>query len=583
VNLTRFAIELFHRYPKLFAVNIFLALVLIGVDALTLFSIAPVVSALTNGDGGEGLQMFEKILAMIGVEGSVISYLLIFMVLSVLSSLMLVLINLYALRSKFAVREDMVIGTAELIFFTSMNFINRQRQGDFINSLTQEAVRVSDAFMFVTRLISPIAQVAVLLAVPFYISWQITAIGLVSAVVLTMPLRIFRKYGYRLGQTHSTNNNRFFSELQESLSNLRLIAGFANEGKALTRLKTAFVTIREVGVKSQILQSMVHAAYTPVGIVIVFICFLASREIGVALAEVAVVLYAFNRLSGTLATINSSVMQVVNLYPSFEQIMRIRTEAAAARPIFGDTPFTGLGVGIRFDGVSFGYADDRPALENIELILPAGKMTALVGASGAGKSTLADLVMGLQKPTVGRIFIDGRDMNDLDIMSYRRAIGYVPQQSALFNCSIEENIRWANPDADDAKISTACRLANAEEFIENLEHGLSTVVGDRGIRLSGGQVQRIALARALVRDPALLILDEATSALDSESESLIQKAIESIIGQTTILAIAHRLSTISKADNIVVLDRGRIVEQGTFDELTKRDGPFARLVEMQQL
>jgi len=276
-------------------------------------------------------------------------------------------------------------------------------------------------------------------------------------------------------------------------------------------------------------------------------------------------------------------MQVVNLYPSFEQIMRIRTEAAAARPIFGDTPFTGLGVGIRFDGVSFGYADDRPALENIELILPAGKMTALVGASGAGKSTLADLVMGLQKPTVGRIFIDGRDMNDLDIMSYRRAIGYVPQQSALFNCSIEENIRWANPDADDAKISTACRLANAEEFIENLEHGLSTVVGDRGIRLSGGQVQRIALARALVRDPALLILDEATSALDSESESLIQKAIESIIGQTTILAIAHRLSTISKADNIVVLDRGRIVEQGTFDELTKRDGPFARLVEMQQL
>tara|TARA_B100000965_G_scaffold331106_1_gene295105 strand:- start:3292 stop:5046 length:1755 start_codon:yes stop_codon:yes gene_type:complete len=584
MNLWRFTLDLGRRYPKLFAVNIGLALVLMAVDGLTLFSIAPVVGSLTGDENGGGAStMFNEILALLGLEVSVVSYLVIFMTLSILSSATLVVINLYALKSKFAVREDMVIGTAELLLSTSINFVNRQRQGDFMNSLTQEAVRVSDAFMSLTRLISPIAQVAVLLAVPFYISWEITGIGLLSALLMTTPLRVFRKYGYRLGQAHSANNNRFFSDLQETLSNLRLIIGFANESLALRRLKTAFVTIREVGVKSQVLQSMVYAAYTPVGIIVVFICFMSSRTLGVPFAEVAVILYAFNRLAGTLATINSSMMQVINLYPSFEQIIRIRKEAMAERPAFGEKPFTGLDREIHLTGVSFNYAEGQPALSDLELSIPAGKMTALVGASGAGKSTLADIVMGLQQPSAGRITVDGEPMEDLDMGSYRWAVGYVPQQSALFNASIRENIKWANPNATEEDIRTACSLANAEEFIRGLDEGLETVVGDRGVRLSGGQVQRIALARALVREPALLVLDEATSALDSESEALIQSAIESIIGQTTILAIAHRLSTISQADNIIVLDRGRVVEQGTFNDLTERKGAFARLVEMQQL
>ena len=584
MSISQFAIELFKRYPALFAVNIGLALMLMALDALTLFSIAPVVSLLTEGQGGGSISpMFTKLIDTLGLEGNIVTYLSIFVTFSVLSSLMLIVIDYFTLKSKFAVRNDMVIGTAELIFFTSMNFFNRQRQGDFINSLTQEAVRVSDAFTAVTRLISPIAQVAVLLAIPFYLSWQVTAIGLISALVMTFPFRMFRRRGYRLGQAHSANNNRFFSELQESLSNIRLIAGFANENNALNKLKTAFVTIREVGVKSQILQSMVYAAYTPVGIIVVFICFLSSQHLGVALAQVAVILYAFNRLAGTLATINSNKIQVANLYPSFEQIMGIRKNAKAARLQFGTAPFTGLSNGLRFEGVSFDYLPGRAALSDITLDLPVGKMTALVGASGAGKSTLADLVMGLQKPTQGSIKVDGQMMDDLDIHSYRRTIGYVPQQSTLFNCSIRENIQWANSSATEEQILEACQLANADQFIADLEQGLDTVVGDRGVRLSGGQVQRVAMARALVRNPALLVLDEATSALDSESESLIQQAIESIIGQTTILAIAHRLSTISKADNIIVLDKGRIVEQGSFEELTQHKGAFARLVEMQQL
>ena len=269
-----------------------------------------------------------------------------------------------------------------------------------------------------------------------------------------------------------------------------------------------------------------------------------------------------------------------------QQSSKTYSEIRDARPSFlvesGTDEYRGKKE-IRIEDVSFSYDVGQPILKNINLTIPAGAMTALVGASGSGKSTLADMAMGLLQPTSGRILIDGCPLNDMDISTYRSTLGYVPQQPALFHMSVRDNIAWARPDADDAEIWRACRLAHADEFVNALEDGLDTAVGDRGSRLSGGQLQRIALARAMVREPSLLVLDEATSALDSESEAAIQGAIESIIGNTTILVIAHRLSTISKAQNIAVLDKGLIVEQGTFDALIARGGTFARLVEMQKL
>lgn len=584
MNLPRFIGELFSRYPWLLIGNALLALLLMVIDAATLASIAPVVNLLTQGSGTDAITpIVTDVLTWIGIEPGIEAFLTTFVILTVLNSLMLVLINYFILRAQYAVRSDMMVGTAEKVIRSSSTYVNRQHQGDFINTLTQEAARVADAFTALTRQIAPIGQAIILLSVPFLISWQVTGFALIAITILTVPLRLLRKRGYKLGQVFTKSSNHMATKLQESLQNLRLIAGFANENRTIRGISDAFSRVRDSSVKMQILQTSVHSAYGPIGIVVVFLTFLMSRHLGVELSAVAVILYAFNRLAGALATINQNRLQLIGLYPSYEQVMRVRREADESRLRFGEKAFAGLKKEIRIEDVSFSYDVGQPILKNINLTIPAGAMTALVGASGSGKSTLADMAMGLLQPTSGRILIDGCPLNDMDISTYRSTLGYVPQQPALFHMSVRDNIAWARPDADDAEIWRACRLAHADEFVNALEDGLDTAVGDRGSRLSGGQLQRIALARAMVREPSLLVLDEATSALDSESEAAIQGAIESIIGNTTILVIAHRLSTISKAQNIAVLDKGLIVEQGTFDALIARGGTFARLVEMQKL
>lgn len=244
----------------------------------------------------------------------------------------------------------------------------------------------------------------------------------------------------------------------------------------------------------------------------------------------------------------------------------------------GGIPFQGLEREVSFEGVALRYGPEAPeALSAIDLVLPKGSTLALVGASGAGKSSIADLLVGLYPPSLGRIWVDGHDLQDLDLSSWQQRLGVVSQDTFLFNASLAENIAYGCPWATAADIEAAARQAQAAGFIQALPQGYDTLLGERGYRLSGGQRQRISLARAILRRPELLILDEATSALDSQSERLVQEAIERFERRHTVLVIAHRLSTIVKADQIVVMDHGRIVEQGYHAELLGRGGLYAGL------
>ena len=229
------------------------------------------------------------------------------------------------------------------------------------------------------------------------------------------------------------------------------------------------------------------------------------------------------------------------------------------------------------EGVCFSYDSDRPVLTDINIEIKKGSMVAFVGRSGSGKSTLIDIIMGFNEPQRGTISIDGVPLHNFDINSYRKCIGYVPQESVLFNMSIRDNLLWAKEDATVDEIREACLIANAAEFIEQFPGGYDTLAGDRGVRLSGGQIQRIALARAVLRNPDILILDEATSSLDNESERLIQQSIEAIAKKMTVIVIAHRLSTIARADHIYVLQDGRIMEEGTYSHLIEKDGSFSQM------
>ena len=244
---------------------------------------------------------------------------------------------------------------------------------------------------------------------------------------------------------------------------------------------------------------------------------------------------------------------------------------------------TGARGEVRFDDVSFRYGDrgDEMVLSNISLQARPGEILALVGPSGAGKSTLVTLVPRFYDPVEGRILLDGTDIRDLGLEDLRRHVGIVPQETQLFSGTVKENIRYGRPGASDAAVEEAARAANAHEFISEFPDGYETVVGERGVKLSGGQRQRVAIARALLKNPRILILDEATSSLDSESEALVQAALETLMVGRTTFVIAHRLSTVRNADRILVLSDGRILQQGTHDELMRSGGLYRDLYERQ--
>jgi subfamily B ATP-binding cassette protein MsbA len=247
----------------------------------------------------------------------------------------------------------------------------------------------------------------------------------------------------------------------------------------------------------------------------------------------------------------------------------------------GHLEFSGLKRAINLVSVDFGYEPQNLVLHDISLTIERGKMTALVGGSGAGKSTLADLIPRFYDPTRGTILIDGVDLKTYEIKSLRQKLAVVSQDTFIFNANVRDNIAYALEGVEEADIVEAARQAYALEFIQQLPEGFNTQLGDRGVRLSGGQRQRLAIARALLRDPEILILDEATSALDSVSERLIQESLEKLSMGRTVIAIAHRLSTITRADQVVVLEQGRIVEQGKYQELLEQRGRLWKYHQMQ--
>ncbi|MDX1568635.1 MAG: ATP-binding cassette domain-containing protein, partial [Longimicrobiales bacterium] len=296
------------------------------------------------------------------------------------------------------------------------------------------------------------------------------------------------------------------------------------------------------------------------------------------------IMYVFfvGMMVAPLVQIASIGTQISEAFAGLDRIREIRETLREDAEDGGRGKVGSLRGDVEFRDVTFGYDPDDPVLIDVSLHAAPGTTTALVGPSGAGKSTLINLVMAFHRPQEGRILVDGRDLAELRLQEYRAQVGVVLQDNFLFDGTIRENIRYSRPDATDDEIRHAARVAHCDEFVERFKEGYDTVVGERGVKLSGGQRQRVAIARAILADPRILILDEATSSLDSESEALIQDGLQKLRSGRTSFVIAHRLSTIRSADQILVLDDGRIVERGTHLELLDQGGLYRRLYEKQR-
>lgn len=370
--------------------------------------------------------------------------------------------------------------------------------------------------------------------------------------------------------------------IQETFQNIRVVKGFTAEGFERTRFAEMIERILPIHWQFAIFKHIQdHLAVLIAGLVNVTVLGLAAVELfrgNLSVTGFALFLYVGR-------SIINPITQLAQVYVNFQSLDAAATRALELfnRPVLvqgGSRPVAGLEQGLRFDNLSFSY-ESEPVLRDVSFEVQRGEIVALVGPSGAGKSTIADLVLRFYDPDAGRILLDGVDIRELKLEEYRRLFGIVAQENLLFNDTVAANIAYAQPEMSVDEIRAAAQVANADEFIANMPEGYQSLVGDRGVRVSGGQRQRIAIARAVARQPQILILDEATSSLDTESERLVQDAIDRVIQNTTAIIVAHRLSTVMHADKIVVMQAGQILDIGKHDELYTRCELYHTLCDLQ--
>lgn len=474
-----------------------------------------------------------------------------------------------------------------LLLDVDLAYYSKTRVGDLINHLNVEVSRTTIAIRTLARLAIAVITILVFVGLLLWTSWQLTLIATVAlggvALINQSAVRRSKVFGAEL----SSYSRQYSSRIVEILSGMRLVKATANEEKEYATI-SKLISDREV---SEYRSQLLFAGISPINEVcsiIALICvaglgrWVMGDQIQTFSSILLTYLLVLFRMLPSIGQVNGARSQLANVGPSVSIISEFLRREDKPFMTQGDRPYTELKDGIHFDNLTFTYPGvDKPVLQGIELFLKKGTTLALVGASGAGKSTLADLLPRFYDPDDGQIKIDGVDLKALDMRSFRRRLGIVSQDTFLFNASVRDNLIYGRPEATDPEIEDAMRRANAYDFIMALPDGLETLIGDRGVLLSGGQRQRLAISRALLQDPDILILDEATSALDTISERLVQKAIDELSRDRTTLVIAHRLSTVQNADQIAVLDQGRVMETGTHPDLLQKGGYYSQLCAIQ--
>lgn len=475
-----------------------------------------------------------------------------------------------------------------------MQYFNEQRVGDLNSRISSDITSIQD--VFTTTLVELFRQFIIIIGgilALLYFSPTLTFIMLGTLPVMIVVAVVFGRFIRKLSKKTQDKVAESNVIVQETFTGIINVKSFANEAFEILRYVGSITQIKQYAMKGAIWRG----AFSSFIIVFIFGAITLIIWQGSELAEEGVLnpdqFFAFLLMTGLVAgsigglasqfgTLQKGIGAIENVMDILElEPEGIEVDESASLKIQNKERLSGA---IRFKDLSFEYASrkDITVLRNVSFNIEAGQQVALVGSSGSGKSTLASLVLRLYDPSEGAILMDGKDAREYDLTYLRTHMAYVPQEVILFGGSIRENIAYGDPDADEKAILVAAQQANAMEFIDQFPDGLDTIVGERGIQLSGGQRQRIAIARAVLKNPRILILDEATSALDSESERLVQDALDKLMQGRTSLVIAHRLSTIRKADNIIVLEQGEVKEMGTHDELMQvESGVYRHLSELQ--
>ena len=540
-----------------------------------------------QGAAGRYARLIDGAFATVGIRPSLGILLAIFVL---LIGLRTVLGNLQSI-SIFSVEQELTLSLRLRLYRAIANaswlFICRSRASDFTHALTSELDRVGQAAYVSMLVASDGVLTALYCAIALRLSASMTLLVLTCGAALAIVLRGRTRGIENAGQEQSNTGAALYAATIEHLQNLKTTKAYAAEEQNFSIFGRASRSVTDSNLATARAQASATAWFELGSAVIMgVVLYFAVRILAVPAAAILILLVLFARVLPRLMALHQHWRSLAGYLPSFENLLGMEQRCiAAAESAVSDDPAPELCRELRFAEVSFSYGrGDSPAISGAELTIPAGAIVAVVGPSGAGKSTIADLAMGLIAPDKGTVSIDGAALTNALSRRWREHVGYVAPDTFLFHDTIRSNLKWARPGVSDAEIAEAIAIADAEQFINALPYGLDTIIGDRGLALSNGERQRLALARAVLRHPQLLVLDEATNNLDSASESRVLDALRRLRRRTTVLIIAHRIATVRWADVIYVIEDGRVVEFGDWDALSARPaGRFRAMREAQEL
>lgn len=537
--------------------------------------------------GGSSVDTIGQVLSKNSVNGIAFALFILFGIQSLFSFFRVVLFNNVTENALRDLRND----AFQRMIYMPMDFFNTHKVGELTSRIASDITQIQETMRttiaeFFRQLVIVVGGITFLV----FISWKLSLIMLGTVPVMAIIAVIFGRYIRKLSKNAQDFTAESNSIIEEALSGIANVKAFTNEVFNLNRFRMNTQKMRDLNVKSGIWR----------GVFVSFIIFCLFGAIVFIIWQGMIMtqgahpslpkegFYQFILFTilmgasiGSLPELYANIQKALGAVENLIEIMNTATE----RELVDGTKKPTLEGNIRLEDVHFQYPQrlDVPVLSGINFSIGRNQTLAVVGGSGAGKSTLASLLLRYYEPQSGAVFFDDTNTREMDLEYLRSHIAIVPQEVMLFADTIQENIRFGRPEASTQEIEDAAKSANALEFIQSFPEGMNTQVGDRGIQLSGGQKQRIAIARAILKNPAILILDEATSALDSESEKLVQDALDRLMTNRTAIVIAHRLSTIRKADKIIVLQEGKIMEEGNHETLIALNGAYARFVELQNL
>jgi ABC-type bacteriocin/lantibiotic exporter with double-glycine peptidase domain len=575
--------------PFYFSIISFLLILEIGIISLSVLSLVPLADFILDPTLTNKSRITFKLtefLNLLSVKPTFFLFSLFFIIFQILKGLVTIFINFAILKFKYDVLKKINNSSLDLLLNCKWNFFSDIDYGFLSNTFVKEINNIGNTVGQLANGFASITKFLIYLSVPLYINFNITITIIFLIIMIVVPLIKFSgPLSFKFGKMNTETANYMMISLSEIMQGLKFILVNSRNLFFRNSFLQKFNLHANATIRSQVLATSVNAFFQPAGVLVIIIVFGFFLSSGIVLSEIAAIFYSLISVISATNVLVGINININNFIPSYMQLNKILNKAQKFQRKNGEIQFEGLKKNISFKNICFNYKDKRNVIQNISFEIRKNSITSIVGKSGSGKSTLIDLLVGVLDQNEGSIKIDNEDLRNIDLISFREKIAYVTQDTILFNDTIENNLKLiSSKKFKTSDIWKSLEAANLKTFVKKLPQQLKTKIGERGVQFSGGQKQRLSLARALLKKPTILILDEATSSLDSLSENEIYKTIDKLLKKSnvTIIIIAHKLSTLKHSDKIIVIDKGKLIEEGKFNYLkNKKNSFFNKMLKLQ--